>query len=116
MPGAVRECVGDGSKWGVAVRYWHEREILGTAGALKNLEREFKDGPHYVVYGDNYTNCDLTEMMDRHKSKKAEASVAVFDAAKTPHSGIAGGRFKTNSEGFIEEFSEGLKTEDGWVN
>lgn len=104
---AVRECVGDGSKWGVSVRYWHEKEILGTAGALKNLEREFSGGPHYVVYGDNYTDCDLTEMMHQHIEKKVAATIAVFDASKNPNSGIAGGKIKVNPEGFIEEFNEG---------
>src|SRR3989344_8715190 len=102
MPGAVRECVGDGSKWGVAVRYWHEREILGTAGALKNLEREFKDDSHYVVYGDNYTDCDLTEMMEQHKKTNASATVAVFDASKNPNSGIAGGKIKVGAGSLIE--------------
>lgn len=115
-PDAVRERIGDGSKWGVSIRYWHEKEILGTAGALKNLEREFSGGPHYVVYGDNYTDCDLTEMMNHNKNKKAVAAVAVFDASKNPNSGIAGGSIKVNSEGFIEEFNEGSKSESGWVN
>ena len=115
MADAVRECVGDGSRWGVAVRYWHEREILGTAGALKNLEREFKDGAHYVVYGDNYTDCDLTEIMEQHKKKDAAATVAVFDPAKNPNSGIAGGKIKVGTEGSIEEFNEGGK-DGNWVN
>lgn len=114
-PDTVRESIGDGSRWGVAVRYWHEKEILGTAGALKNLEREFSGGSHYVVYGDNYTDCDLTEMMSRHKNKNAAATVAVFDSAKNPNSGMAGGRIKIDPEGFIEEFNEG-GAGGGWVN
>ncbi len=55
---------GDGSKFGVDIKYSYEREkLLGTAGALKKaeglLEEEF-----FVMYGDSYLFLDFAAAMD----------------------------------------------------
>jgi predicted dehydrogenase len=51
--------------FGSTVRYSYEETLLGTAGALRKLSDEFKDGPFFVVYGDNYIDLDYSTMPAR---------------------------------------------------
>jgi NDP-sugar pyrophosphorylase family protein len=102
--------IGGGKRWGLRVRYSREEELLGTAGALKKLEDEFRDETFLVLYGDNFTDCDLTSLMKEHKKSKAAGTIAVFDPKKNPNSGIAGGRVLLKKDGAIENFREGPST------
>ncbi len=108
-PGQIQKVIGDGSWWNVSVRYSLENEILGTAGAVKNLEKELGDDTFWVIYGDNYTDCDLEEMLRFHKEKHALGTVAVFDFEKNQNSLIAGGKIECDSDGQIQKFLEGEK-------
>lgn len=58
----IRAYFGDGSRFGTHLRYSHEAELLGTAGALRNLAGEFRRGPFFVVYGDNYADLDYAAL------------------------------------------------------
>jgi mannose-1-phosphate guanylyltransferase/mannose-1-phosphate guanylyltransferase/phosphomannomutase len=51
LPQKIPDFVGDGSAYGLSVRYFFEEDLLGTAGALDPM-RPFLPGPFYVVYGD----------------------------------------------------------------
>ena len=50
---------------GVEITYSVEPRLLGTAGAAKKLE-DFLDERFVVVYGDVFTNIDLTELQRFH--------------------------------------------------
>ena len=103
----IKDEIGDGGKWGIGVQYSEEKELLGTAGAVKKLEKEFKDGTFFVLYGDNLTNCDLTSLVIEHKKSKALGTVVVFDRKKTLNTGIAGGTVELEGDGMIRRFVEG---------
>ncbi|HET7697871.1 MAG TPA: nucleotidyltransferase family protein [Vicinamibacterales bacterium] len=54
----VRDAIGDGTRWGIRVRYVFDGpRPLGTGGAIRNalpaLGRRF-----FVLYGDSYLECD----------------------------------------------------------
>ena len=66
LPEAITSYFGDGSKLGLRLRYVIEETPLGTAGALKNVER-YIDGPFFVLNGDVLTSLDLRAMMDFHQ-------------------------------------------------
>jgi NDP-sugar pyrophosphorylase family protein len=68
-PDTVREYFGDGAPWGVEITYSLEEHILGTAGAVKKLEGYF-DQTFVVVYGDLWTNVDLTRLIRFHNAHK----------------------------------------------
>lgn len=72
----IQNYLGDGSAFGVAITYSYEPELLGTAGAARRLEY-FLDEPFVVVYGDVFTNIDLTELAARHISHMAGADNGV---------------------------------------
>jgi NDP-sugar pyrophosphorylase family protein len=114
----IQACIGDGSRWGVSVKYSFESELLGTAGAIKKIEEELKRETFLVLYGDNFSNCNLQELLVQHQQKKSLATIAVFDATKNVNSGIAGGRILMDTNHQIQRFIEGEGGMDAapWVN
>ncbi len=65
-PEAITSYFGDGSAWDVRLTYAYEDALLGTAGALKNLNGFHADGPVVVVYGDVLTDLDLSALLAYH--------------------------------------------------
>ena len=51
----IENFFGDGSKYGVKLTISKEDKPLGTAGPVKLLQNELKDGPFLVVNGDILT-------------------------------------------------------------
>jgi len=59
----VRAYFGNGEKFGVSIKYFHEENPLGTAGPLSLMKNEFQDDEHlFLINGDIYTELDLEEM------------------------------------------------------
>lgn len=69
---------GDGSDFGVDIRYLRERERLGTAGALSLLP-ELPSQPLVVTNADLLTKEDFGAMVDGHVQAGAVATMAVRD-------------------------------------
>ncbi len=114
MPDAVRNYFEDGSKWGVHITYSLEESILGTAGAVKKVEWFF-DGPFFLWYGDNLSNCDLKELYTFHQRREAAASMALHYREDPTASGIVG----LDEDGKITRFLEKPRPEEifsHWVN
>ena len=82
MPELIERHVGDGSRYGVAVRYAREPELLGTAGAVRNLA-DFLGGhdDFLVLYGDLLLDEDLAAMMRAHRDRKAAATLLLHQRA-----------------------------------
>ncbi len=66
LPEAITEHFGDGARLGMQLTYVVEDEPLGTAGALKNVERYIR-GPFFVLNGDVLTSLDLAGMLAYHR-------------------------------------------------
>ncbi|HVL65143.1 MAG TPA: NDP-sugar synthase [Actinomycetota bacterium] len=60
---------------GLSVEVTHEREPLGTAGAIKNAEEVAGSGTFLVFNGDILTDCDLEALVRVHREKGAEATI-----------------------------------------
>ena len=72
----VKEYFGDGSRWGVSIRYLEESKRLGTAGPLSLLpERPTK--PLLVINGDLLTKINLHQLLDFHAENGARATMCV---------------------------------------
>lgn len=105
-PEDIRDFVGNGSRFGLRVSYAFEPEILGTAGAAKALQSHFSK-PFLVVYGDNLIDTRIADLLATHTKREADATVAVFDRNRHPHTGIAGGRVRVDASNQIIDFREG---------
>jgi dTDP-glucose pyrophosphorylase/CBS domain-containing protein len=76
LASALEEELGDGSAWGVRLKYLREPHPLGTGGALKLLGEAPSD-PFLAMNGDLLTRVDLRAMLDHHRSHDAELTIAV---------------------------------------
>ncbi len=72
----IEDYFGNGSHWGVDIRYLREEAPLGTAGALSFLD--VSDGlPFVVTNGDVLTDIKYGELLDFHVRNSALATMAV---------------------------------------
>jgi len=72
----VKEYFGDGSRWGIEIRYIHEDQRLGTAGALSLLP-ERPALPLIVMNGDLLTKVNFQHLLDFHAEHRARATMCV---------------------------------------
>ncbi len=85
MPEKIKSYFGNGSDYGVKITYVYEKELLGTAGGVKNVENFFKETnePFLVHYGDVVNEQDFTEMLKFHKEKNALATLLLHQRKKS---------------------------------
>lgn len=76
QPSAIEKTLGDGSDYGVHLRYLVEPAPMGTAGAYKFAEKFLKQTT-LVLNGDILTDIDLREVADRHKHRAATATIVL---------------------------------------
>lgn len=69
---------GDGSDFGIQIRYLREKEKLGTAGSLSLLP-EHPQGPIVVMNGDILTNSDFESLYAFHLTYGAHITVGAVD-------------------------------------
>lgn len=102
----IKDYFRDGSNFGVNIQYSEEDVLLGTSGAVKKLEKHLQDDDFIVVYGDNYSEINLTEMISFHKKYNPVGTIAVFNPMVVPNSGIAGGTIKIDDSFRVLNFNE----------
>jgi NDP-sugar pyrophosphorylase family protein len=74
--------LGDGSRFGVSITYVLEPALLGTAGTPRLL-RDMVDDALLVHYGDIVTDCDLGDLIRRHRATRAGATIVVHKRASS---------------------------------
>jgi dTDP-glucose pyrophosphorylase len=74
----IKAYFGDGSQFGVNIRYIHEPEPLGTAGSL-SLLTEFPQAPMLVMNSDILTNADFAKLLSFHEEQRSDATMCVRD-------------------------------------
>ena len=72
----IKDYFGDGSQFGMKLRYSVEKEELGTAGAILPLKKEMSD-TFVVMMGDHLSNVDIAKIVEFHKKHGAIATVAL---------------------------------------
>jgi NDP-sugar pyrophosphorylase family protein len=72
----IKEYFGDGSTFGIKIRYSKESKPLGTAGALKKAERYFKD-TFFMCNGDEIKDVNYSKMLALHTRKQAIGTLAL---------------------------------------
>lgn len=82
LPDVIREYFGDGSAFGVRIKYTFEREMLGGAGVLRLAQHYLGDSPFFVLNGDVLTDVNLSEIIKFHDLKKG---MGVYLVHKTDH-------------------------------
>ena len=73
----IRDYFGDGSRFGVKIRYFEEKEPLGTAGSFYYLKDLIRDEEFLMMSGDLMFDIDFDRMVQFHREKKAAATLFV---------------------------------------
>jgi NDP-sugar pyrophosphorylase family protein len=87
-----------------------ERDLLGTAGGVRNALLQLGDAPFIVLYGDVLTNEPLAPMVQRHAQRGAVATLAAYESAETDGKGT----IDVDTSDLVTGFSEkGAITQGG---
>lgn len=78
LPGGVMEHLGDGSDFGIKVKY-HVGEVSDETGTRIRNARHLLDNLFLLTYCDNYWPLHLDAMMDFYSKSKAMASTTVYN-------------------------------------
>lgn len=91
----IRQFFGSGKKLGVRLHYNVEKEFMGTAGALKIAEKQFKGEQKFIMMnGDECKEVDFAALNKVFEKNKAIAALALTPIEYT----AAGGIVKTGGE------------------
>jgi NDP-sugar pyrophosphorylase family protein len=102
LPEKITEHFGDGSRFGVNITYSHEPQLLGTAGAVKKMEAQLRDGPFVLFYGDNLIRLELPVLLAFHQARQGLATIALWESPEP----WTGGVVETEADGRVRRFVE----------
>lgn len=89
---------------GLHVTTVYEKELLGSAGTLKENKKFFDDEDSFlIVYGDNLTNIDYGKLIDEHKNKKSLVTIACYAEEHPETKGIINFNEEEKILSFIEK-------------
>jgi NDP-sugar pyrophosphorylase family protein len=97
----IIDYLGDGEHLGVNIKYSVEENLLGTAGGVKKMT-SYLGKNFLVIYGDIFTDINLSKMISLHYQKRAVATLALFKSEKPWEVGIV----TMNGDGLITDFVE----------
>lgn len=101
MPQLIQAYFGDGSEFGVDLRYYIEEIPLGTAGSVRNAA-DFLNKTFLVISGDALTDIDLSQAIRFHREKQAVATL-VLTVVDSP---LEYGVVITDPQGRVTQFLE----------
>jgi mannose-1-phosphate guanylyltransferase len=101
LASGVRNVLGDGSAYGVMLRYVEEPRPLGTGGALK-YAASLLDDRFLMLNGDVLTDIDLSAQLAQHERTGAQATLALTPVEDPSNYGLV----RTSDGGEVTEFVE----------
>src|SRR5215213_1358069 len=107
QPDKIEQILGDGSDFGVNLRFITEPSPMGTGGAYKFAAADIRETT-VVFNGDILTDLDIAKVVEFHKSKRAAATI-VLAPVENPS---AYGLVETDREGKVLRFREKPKPEE----
>ncbi len=99
---AIVDRLGDGSAYGVRLHYLHEPELLGSAGAVKQMEEFLSDDDFVVIGCDDLTDLPLNVLVEFHRERKALATIGLVPRERVEQYGVV----LTARDGRITGFQE----------
>jgi len=106
QPNKIEDIMGDGSDYGVNLRFITEPHPMGTGGAYKFAAENIRETT-VVFNGDILTDLDISEVIAFHKARKAVATI-VLTPVENPS---AYGLVETDADGKVLRFLEKPKPE-----
>jgi len=107
QPQKIEQQLGDGSDYGVNLKYTVEPQPMGTAGAYKFAEELIRE-PTVVFNGDILTDLDLKTVIREHKERQAMATIVLTPVEDPSAYGVV----ETEAGGRVLRFLEKPKPEE----
>ena len=101
LASVIEDNFGDGSQLGMQITYSVEEMPLGTAGCVKKVEDQL-DETFLVISADALTDIDLGKVIDFHNSRKATATLTLYQVPNPLEYGVV----IIDDEGQIQQFLE----------
>jgi mannose-1-phosphate guanylyltransferase len=97
---------GDGSAWGMSIKYAVEKEPLGTGGAIRNAAQLLETQESVVILnGDVLSSHDLSEQIRQHEAHDADVTLHLTQVEDAR----AFGCVPTDSQGRVTAFLEKME-------
>jgi len=94
---------GDGSRWGMSIKYAVEKEPLGTGGAIRNAAQLLENQESVVILnGDVLSSHDLAEQIRQHEAHDADVTLHLTEVEDAR----AFGCVPTDAQGRVTAFLE----------
>ena len=100
-PADFKNAFGNGRRLGMKLSYIHEKEPLGTGGAVRNASEGLND-TFLVLNGDVLNTLDITSFLKFHRKNRAEASLALTRVKDPTLYGLV----ETAEDGRVKRFLE----------
>src|SRR5436853_879066 len=107
QPLKIEQELGDGSDFGVHLKYTVEPQPMGTAGAYKYAEDLIRE-PTVVFNGDILTDLDLKAVIREHTKREAVATIVLTPVDDASAYGVV----ETEDNGHVRRFIEKPKPDE----
>lgn len=99
----VKNFIGNYESQSVTFQFYEESELLGSGGSLRE-NKDFVSGEEnfFILYADNLTNINLTELLEYHKLKEQPFTMALNRVENPYRCGIA----ELDENGIVTSFVE----------
>ncbi|MBI4481259.1 MAG: NDP-sugar synthase [Acidobacteria bacterium] len=107
QPRKIRDIFGDGTRFGMTIRYTVESKPLGTAGAYKKAEH-LLDDTTVVFNGDVLSDLDLSKVLKQHFRRQSVATIVLQGVSNPSMYGLV----ETARDGRVLRFVEKPKDDE----
>ncbi len=90
----------------------YERDLLGTAGTIRNNIDFCKDGTILLAHADNWTCCDFSDFLQYHHNKRPRDTVMTMMTFTCPNPSTCG-IVELDCNGIVVEFHEKVENPPG---
>ena len=85
----IKQCVGNGSRWGINVTYIEQEAPLGLAHAVKISQDYLKQEPFVMYLGDNILKSGISSLVEEFRKDKPNSMILLTKVSNPQMFGVA---------------------------
>jgi glucose-1-phosphate thymidylyltransferase len=85
----IRECIGDGSRYGARIEYIEQAAPSGLAHAVLTAEPFLRDSPFVMYLGDNLLQHGITPLVEEYRSLQCNSEILLTKVPNPSSFGVA---------------------------